>query len=137
MSDTTLIPKLVVSDADAAMAFYRAAFGAVEVTCHRGGDGKVVHAELAIDGARFSLKDADRFDPPNTTLVALDVPDADRSFASAVAAGAEVIFPLQTQFYGERGGRVRDRFGNQWMISTVVEVLSEEEMARRMAAYTG
>ena len=137
MSETTLIPKLVVADADAAMAFYREAFGATEIGCHRGGDGHVVHADLAIDGARFSLKETDRYDPPNTSLLALDVPDSDRVFARAVAAGAEVIFPLATWFHGERGGRVRDRFGNQWMISTVVEVLSEEEMARRMAAYTG
>ena len=35
----------------------------------------------------------------------------------AVRAGAEVIHPLADQFYGERGGRLGDPFGNQWMLS--------------------
>jgi PhnB protein len=137
MSAARLVPRLVVPDAAAAIAFYRSAFGATEVACHRGGDGKVVHAELSLDGAPLYVKDADRYDAAAPVLLSLDVADSDAVFASAVAAGAEVVFPLATQFYGERGGRVRDPFGNQWIVSTTVEVLTPEEMERRVRQFTG
>jgi PhnB protein len=35
--------------------------------------------------------------------------------------------------YGERGGRLRDPFGHQWMLSRVTEELSAAEIARRGA----
>ena len=54
-----------------------------------------------------------------------------------VQAGAEVIFPLDDQFYGERGGRLRDPFGQQWMMSQHIEDLSPDEMSRRAAALYG
>ena len=55
----------------------------------------------------------------------------------AVSAGAEVIYPLEDQFYGERGGRLRDPFGQQWMMSQHIEDVSAEEMARRAATFFG
>jgi len=54
MRATKLLPRLVVADASRAMAFYRKAFGATEVECHRTPDGKVVHAELSMDGFSFA-----------------------------------------------------------------------------------
>ncbi len=53
----------------------------------------------------------------------------------AVSAGAEVIYPLADQFYGERGGRIRDPFGQQWMMSQHIEDVPPGEMARRATAY--
>ena len=47
--------------------------------------------------------------------------DVDAAWQRAVAAGAEVIYPLEDQFYGERGGRLRDPFGQQWMMSQHIE----------------
>jgi PhnB protein len=52
-----------------------------------------------------------------------------------VAAGAEVIYPLEDQFYGERGGRLRDPFGQQWMMSQHIEDVPAGEMARRAQAF--
>ena len=43
--------------------------------------------------------------------------------------------PLADQFYGERGGRLRDPFGQQWMLSQRIEQLSREEMERRAASF--
>jgi PhnB protein len=57
--------------------------------------------------------------------------DVDAAWERAVAAGAEVLFPLADQFYGERGGRVRDPFGHHWMLSQVIEDLSHDEIERR------
>jgi PhnB protein len=143
MRGTRLFPRLVVSDADRAMKFYREAFGAEQVRCHRLPDGKVVHAELSIDGVSFYVKDADDGDGGperfggTPVFMSLYTDDADATFAAAVAAGAEVIYPLETWFYGERGGRLRDPFGQVWIVSTVLEELTDEEMARRMAEWSG
>jgi hypothetical protein len=41
--------------------------------------------------------------------------------------GPEVIYPLEDQFYGERGGRLRDPFGQQWMMSQHVGDVPTEE----------
>jgi PhnB protein len=42
-----------------------------------------------------------------------------------------VIFPLDDQFYGERGGRLRDPFGHQGMLSQVIEDLSPAQIRKR------
>ena len=57
------------------------------------------------------------------------------SWERAVAEGAEVVYPLADQFYGERGGRLRDPFGQQWMLSQRTEDISPDEMNRRAAGY--
>jgi PhnB protein len=43
------------------------------------------------------------------------------------------MFPLEDHFYGERGGRLRDPFGQQWMMSQHIEDVSAEELRRRAA----
>jgi PhnB protein len=47
------------------------------------------------------------------------------------------VYPLADHFYGERGGRLRDPFGQQWMLSQRIENLSTEEMNRRSAEFFG
>jgi PhnB protein len=61
-------------------------------------------------------------------------PDCDAMFDRAVAAGAEVVRPVQNQFYGDRAGTVKDPAGHQWTIATHVEDLSADEIKARMAA---
>ena len=38
---------------------------------------------------------------------------------------------VQNQFYGDRSGTLEDPFGHTWTVSTHVEDLSQEEMAKR------
>jgi PhnB protein len=57
--------------------------------------------------------------------------DVDAAWERALSAGAEVIVPLADQFYGDRGGRLRDPFGQQWMLSERIEELSRQELGRR------
>lgn len=63
--------------------------------------------------------------------------DVDGAWKRAVAAGAEVVYPLADQFYGERGGRLRDPFGQQWMLSQRIEEVSAAEMERRAGEHFG
>jgi uncharacterized glyoxalase superfamily protein PhnB len=46
------------------------------------------------------------------------VPDADAVHARAVAAGAEIIRPLQDTPYGSREFAVRDPEGHSWSVGT-------------------
>ncbi len=145
----TVTPRLVVSDGPAAIEFYRAAFGAEEIgERFTGPDGELIHAEVRIgDSVVMILEAAGHSDAPTkppdalggvvTTIMATYWEDVDAAWKRACAAGAEVIFPLADQFYGERGGRLHDPFGQQWMMSQRIENVSREEMERRAAEFFG
>lgn len=138
-----ITPLLIVKDAARAIAFYQAAFGAVEI--HRLTDpaGTIVHAGLTINGALVML--AEERPPMNQSPAALNgtpvllhvyTDDVDALFDRAVAAGAEVVIPVKDQFYGDRAGRVKDPFGHLWILGTRKEEVSFDEMQRRLDAIT-
>jgi uncharacterized glyoxalase superfamily protein PhnB len=63
MSDSTtayrtVTPYLVVPDADAELAFLKAAFGATEDACQRNADNSVAHAEITIGNSLVMLGQA-------------------------------------------------------------------------------
>jgi len=98
---------------------------------YRLADGMLVHAELLIGDSVVMVKDAG--DDDFRALLCTYWPDVDAAWERAVAAGAEVVFPLSDQFYGERSGRIGDPFGNQWMLCARIEALSHAEIAAREA----
>jgi uncharacterized glyoxalase superfamily protein PhnB len=138
----------VVGDGGAAIDFYRHAFGAEEVGDRfNGPNGEVIHAEIKIGDSVVMVSENDGEDAPArspdsnngvvTAIMALYWEDVDPAWERAIAAGAEVIYPLADQFYGERGGRLRDPFGQQWMMSQHIEDVSPAEMKRRAAELFG
>jgi PhnB protein len=135
---TSLMPKLVVTGADDAIAFYTDVFGAQVRQRYTAGE-TVVYALLELFGGRVSLKEADEYDPSPTTLgrpgVLLDVTTDDpEGLAKAVVdAGGTVVFPVDDQPYGARGGRVRDPYGHEWLLQTEI-TLSDAEVQQRMDA---
>src|SRR3954471_6857368 len=129
----TVTPRLALSDGAAGIDFYKAAFGAEELgERYRLADGTLVHAELLIGDSVVMVKDAqgDEF----SALLSTYWPDVDAAWERAVRAGAEVVYPLADQFYGERGGRLGDPFGNQWMLAARIESLTHAEIAAREPA---
>jgi uncharacterized glyoxalase superfamily protein PhnB len=141
----TVTPRLVVRDARAAIEFYRAAFGAEQRgALFAGPGGAVVHAEIQLGDSVVYLTEpgdnggeaAARAASQVTSIMVVTVPDVDRLWDRAVAAGCEVIFPLADQFYGEREGRVRDPFGQQWMLGSHIEDVDQAELDRRMQAWS-
>ena len=115
-------PVLVYDDAAAAIEFLTNAFGFTEHAVHRTPDGKVAHAELAYEGSFVGLSDRipgvqSVFDlGPCAIYVVVDDPDAHH--ARAVAAGADVVYPLTDQDYGSRDYAVRDPEGFVWSFGT-------------------
>jgi len=116
---TRIAPWLSVRSATSAVAYYKAAFGAIE--CERLDDqaGGVAVAQLSIDGADFWVQ-ADPAASPDTLAVGsvriiLSVDDPDAVFARAVSAGATQVAPM-SEAHGWRIGRVADPFGHHWEI---------------------
>jgi PhnB protein len=129
----TVTPRLALSDAAAGIDFYKAAFDAQELgERYHMPDGTLVHAELLIGDSVVMVKDAQ--DDEFSALLCTYWPDVDAAWDRAVRAGAEVIYPLADHFYGERGGRVGDPFGNQWMLSARIEDVTPAELAAREPA---
>jgi PhnB protein len=118
-----IVPMLSLRGAAQASAFYQKAFGARETSRHRTPDGKVV-ALLAIGDAEFGVVDETRevgnVSPESldgtSVRISLYVADPDATAERAIAAGAELLFPVEDQPYGLRQGRIRDPFGHHWLI---------------------
>ena len=135
-------PYLSVNDAAAAIEFYKKGFGATELMRLPGPDGKIGHAEVRIGKAIVMLADEHPEDGHlsprtlggSTVKLHMYVEDVDAFFETAVAAGAKVLIPIADQFYGDRSGRLEDPFGHVWLVSTHIEDVSHEEIARRAAA---
>ncbi|MDX1870875.1 VOC family protein [Mycolicibacterium sp. 120266] len=136
-------PHLVVDDAAAAIDFYVRAFGATELGRVPGPDGRLVHAALTINGSTVMLNDDfpeyndGKAQNPNAlggspVTIHLTVTDVEAKFAKAVEAGAQVVMPLEDQFWGDRYGMVRDPFGHQWSLGQPVREVSPEEIVQAM-----
>lgn len=133
---------LRVSDTAAALRFYAQAFGAVEKFRLTEPSGRIGHAEMQLGPAVLMLSDpypeyglhAPVGGQDIGCAVHLHVDDADAMCAQAVAAGATLLMPPADQFYGERGGRLRDPFGHTWLIGHEIEKLTPQEMQRRYDA---
>jgi PhnB protein len=142
----TVTPRLVVRGGAAAVEFYRAAFGATELgERFTGPGGELIHAEVLIGESVVMISDEGENGAPArspeslggvvSAIMATYWENVDAAWERAIAAGAEVLYPLENQFYGERGGRLRDPFGQQWMLSQRIEQVSREEMDRRAAEF--
>jgi PhnB protein len=116
---TSIAPWLLVSRAAEAVSYYQAAFGAVERYRLEDEAGKVVVAQLAIEGADFWLQEdidsSQESQDPRSVRMILTVDDPDAVFAQAIAAGATEVFAVSEE-HSWRIGRVADPFGHHWEI---------------------
>ena len=63
--------------------------------------------------------------------------EVDAVVARALAAGAKLIHPVENKFYGDRMGTIEDPFGHKWYVTTHIEDVPPDEIARRAAAMHG
>lgn len=124
-ANTGVTPHLTIRGRRAAQAidFYVRAFGAEELGRHLAEDGeRLMHAHLRVNGGSLMLNDdfpeytGQAAEAPGGVTLHLQVDDADAWWQRALDAGAEVKFPLDNQFWGDRYGQVADPFGHIWSI---------------------
>lgn len=140
----TITPYIAVIGAADAIKFYEKAFGAEEILRMPGPDGKsVMHAEIRIgDSVLFlgeEFPNAGNRSPKSlggvTASIHLYVSDVDAAFKRAIAAGCEEITPVSDMFWGDRFGKVRDPYGQEWSIATAKETLTPQEIDERAKAF--
>lgn len=119
-----ILPQLAVRRGRAAVEFYKAAFGAVEV--YRVGgtdDDEAVVSQLSVGTSSFWVADESpthlNFSPESlgggTVKMLLVTPDPDATVKRAVAAGAKEIRAVGEE-HGWRLGRIEDPFGHHWEV---------------------
>jgi PhnB protein len=122
MGDASIVAQLSVRRGRAAIEFYKAAFGAIEV--YRVGgtdDNPAVVSQLSVGSSSFWVADESpehaNFSPESvgggTVRMLLIVDDPDAAVDRAVAAGATEVYPVGEQ-HGWRLGRIEDPFGHRW-----------------------
>ena len=134
--NTQISPMLAVSDGDAAINFYKNAFGA-KVLWHLNG-GEHVVAGLSIDSAEFFLAHES---PPHgtrgpasvgftTVRIELFVDDPTSVHQKGLAAGATEHSPVLEHTHETSGpkpikrmlqGALVDPFGHMWLIGKIIE----------------
>jgi PhnB protein len=133
-------PYLTIRGAAAAIEFYQRVFDARLALRLDAPDG-VIHAELAVGGARFMLTEERSHCGALSPLslngsgvcIVVYVPDADATVKAAEGAGAKVEMPVADQFWGDRMGQIVDPYGHKWMVATHKEDVSEVQLKERLA----
>ncbi len=119
-TNPNIAPWLTVRDAQKAVDYYQAAFGALELYRLPADDGSLAVVQLSVGGALFWVQADSNASPSGARTGAvrmiLSVDDPDAVFKRAVAAGAAVVAAIHED-YGWRTGRVTDPFGFDWEMS--------------------
>lgn len=118
-----VVPHISVEGAAAASEFYQRAFGARELFRMMADDGKrLMHCHLEINGGSLMIND--HFpeygmgpQPSHNFTMHLQVDDVDSWWKRAVDAGAEIVMPLEKQFWGDRYGQLKDPFAVRWSLA--------------------
>jgi hypothetical protein len=104
----TLVPNIIVKNVDAAVSFYRRAFGAEEILRLSMPAGKVVHCELNLGNSRLNLGESMEGWPEHT----LACPDFCRGLGCGFRAGRECrcrSVELHDRYVFRFTGRARPR----------------------------
>ena len=145
MSITSHTVHLSVAGADAASRWYAEAFGATELTRIALPGDRLIHVQLEIGDLHVTLADEfpemGSYGPAHLGgtygAIYLHVDDVDAAWQRAVAAGAEVVRPLDDAFWGDREGQLLDPFGHRWGLSQHLHDVPLEEIARLATAAFG
>lgn len=142
---SAVTPYVSYRDPQAAYAWLEAAFGLEPRLYVTDDTGELVHAEMTFRGQTLGVSRAwsDRHATPgeiqgrNTQTVHLQLTgDIDAHHARAVAAGAEIVRPLETQAYGDRTYLALDPEGHVWSFGQTVAPMSPDEWDAQLGTST-
>ncbi len=141
-NSSVIIPRLVCRDPANAIDFCVSTFDAVELGRRPGPDGTVAHALLTIGPAMIMIEGewptltsrAPQPDGSSPVVIFVYVEDADKTVERAIANGAQVLVPLQNQFWGDRIAWIMDPAGHVWTVATRIEETTARERTDRWSA---
>jgi PhnB protein len=134
MPTQIIVPYLTVSDASAAIDFYKKAFGAKENSRSAAQDGKrIMHADISINGGNVFLMDefpefgegAAKAPSPNgkqhlpvSMVINYETPrEIDAAYKRAVDAGCNGVQEPNDTFWNARFAMLTDPYGHFWMLN--------------------
>jgi uncharacterized glyoxalase superfamily protein PhnB len=128
---STIIPAMRYRDCLAAIEWLCKAFGFEKNAVYMGNGSTVAHAQLTFgsgmimlgsveNGSEHSklMAQPDEIGMRETQIPCLIVSDADAIYATARAAGAEMVMDLKEMDYGGKAFACRDLEGHLWSIGT-------------------
>jgi PhnB protein len=115
-------PYLLVADADAELAFLKSAFGGIEVTCQRGPDRRVTHAEIQIGDSLVMIGQAGGSWKPlgGSQYLWIVMMLTRRTSVPSRPAGATARSAPADKPYGHRVAEVVDANGITWWLAAPV-----------------
>jgi PhnB protein len=134
----TITPHLVVREAERAAEWYKRALGAEERGRIPVPGGKFMQIELWFGDSAVMIADefpeAGVLSPQaiggNPVVLHFSTENVEALGNRTIEAGAEIVQPLQDQFWGDRYGQIRDPFGYRWGLAQHVRDVSAEEIAQ-------
>ncbi|MBO2456871.1 VOC family protein [Actinomadura violacea] len=129
---TSVAPWVVTDDTGAFLDYVSQAFDGTELGRVSTEDGLIGHGEIRVGDTVVLAFDRRPDWPVMPSLLRVFVHDADAAFARAVEAGGTVVTPVASDAFGQRGGRIKDPFGNIWWVVSHIEDVPEQEMWKRL-----
>jgi uncharacterized glyoxalase superfamily protein PhnB len=128
---STVIPALRYRDAPAAIDWLCKAFGFAKQAVYPNPDGTIAHAQLTFGNGMVMLGTLNSDTPSGKLLMQpgeigeketqtpyLVVSDCDKVYATAKAAGAQMVIDIRDMDYGGRAFTCRDPEGHIWSIGS-------------------
>ncbi|WP_040711136.1 VOC family protein [Paenibacillus curdlanolyticus] len=130
-----LTPYFYSEDARAQAQFYIDALGGeiVDLMTYGQAPGtdealkdRIIHMVFLAAGVKFYIADSQHEPPGRSSGFDMSLEfktdeEAQQAFAS-LSAGGNVIMPLEKQFWGTLFGRLEDKFGIKWQVSTEAQM---------------
>jgi PhnB protein len=141
----TITPHIVVRDAGRAAEWYKKALGAEERSRIPVPGGKFMQIALWFGDSAVMIADefpdADILSPQaiggSPVVLHFSTENVEALWNRVIEAGAEVVQPLQDQFWGDRYGQIRDPFGYRWGLAQHIRDVPIEEITRTAATIFG
>jgi uncharacterized glyoxalase superfamily protein PhnB len=130
-------PYLTYRDAAAALEWLERAFGFERTQAYTGGNGRIVHAEIAFGAGVAMMRTGDPARGPRRGRMHVVVDDVESHHRRAVAAGAHVLEEPAASEMGTRRYRALDLDGYEWTFREPIPLATEAaacENAPREAA---
>ncbi len=130
--------ELAIDGCAEAIDVYKKVFGAIEKSRAPDPSGKKVwHADICIGDTHVFLNDVfpDMGGKPTQAQLWVYMEDADAVYKKATDAGFKALMPMGDQFWGDRMGKVADRWGNEWTIAKHLKDMTPAEMKAAADAF--